>query len=485
MPEEKKSEGRIVGIVSNIKGSPRDGEERYAVVSESGKVASISSRTKLDLYDKVEFPYSTEGAFSHGHVRVIEKGAEGEYRRMIKKIVDGSGIDGRVKEMGKRPDRSPLDPIAKSMLGKLGAAAKDMVRSFASGAPIVVRFHRDGDGSAGAIGLYKSLLKLREGLFLGDNEVRWRAQKGVSYDMESFYMDSLFFNEHSGVERPVLCIIDFGTTEESNEAIAKAGEVSKIIWLEHHTIIDGFGGKALEHYINPIGFGGTADFAAGALACIFGEILSGADLKDMSEAALISDFSAYGDVKNRRANEDATILDFVTGIKDSTHYLDGPITPSYLLKLLDDRERRDSVYNYANEMIDDAINLGMEKRRSYSGRDGIAVNVMDFEHVAKKYSGYLLPGRYSSKLQGRLEERSKAGTVTIVTFKNIISVRVSKRIAEKIGLLGIIERFKDETDFVDSGGGHREAASIWVSDEGKELVLKLLLKELGVEEQTA
>jgi RecJ-like exonuclease len=240
-----------------------------------------------------------------------------------------------------------------------------------------------------------------------------------------------------------------------------------------------FKGAELENYINPIMFGGSSDISAGFLTCLFAEAIAKVDVERLKEAALISDFSAYANNRNHEASKYATILDFVTGVKDSTHYLDGPLTPKYLSKLLEDKEKRDSIYSYANDLIEEAIKFGIEKSKEYKRKDGITINVIDFEHIAKKYSGYLLPGRYSSKLQGSLEAKSSNGNITIVTFRNYISIRLGKKIAEKVRLLDIIEELKATSGLVDSGGGHHEAASIRVYQENMASVINLLLNAFG------
>jgi hypothetical protein len=57
---------------------------------------------------------------------------------------------------------------------------------------------------------------------------------------------------------------------------------------------------------------------------------------------------------------------------------------------------------------------------------------------------------------------------------------MSKAIAPKIHIVDIIEEMKGEASYIDSGGGHNEAASIRTSREHDRDLVGLLLSKLGV-----
>ncbi len=472
---------KFTGVVSAIREGPRKGEERYAIISD--RVLCAGSPVELHLYDEVELEYDIE----KGQPRVLSANIRGEDRRdlhlkHLEALTNSLHMKDRLDGLmsAKSSNVKELDALSKKLLGKVGEASAELVRSLVSGAPAIIRFHSDGDGSSGAIALYKAFAKLEERLFIGSPDVRWIANRNISYSMESFYSDSMHFGSYKSAERPLICIVDFGTTSESNDSVGKMGGTFGVVWLDHHPIPEDFHGKSLKNYINPMMFGGSSDMSAGFLACLFAETIMDVDVEMLKEASLISEYSTYANNRNHEAGKYATILDFVTGVKDSTHYLDGRLTPKYLSRLLSDKERRDSVYNYASSLIDEAIKLGIEKSKEYKRRDGVTVNVIDFEHIAKKYSGYLLPGRYSSRLQGSLEAKNSNGNITVVTFRNYISIRLGKRVAEKVRLLDIIEALKRTSGLVDSGGGHHEAASIRVNQDNRASVIRLLLEEFGV-----
>ncbi|MGC8537574.1 MAG: DHH family phosphoesterase [Candidatus Micrarchaeia archaeon] len=476
---------QIEGIISAISESQaRSGRTRYTVVASKPPMSiSFESEEKIQLYSKVRLPYSPASREADSKsINIIGQPEEGKaaFGSVIKSLVKHLSIEKNLEAMDLERSRPELDKITHNMLSRLGSSGAEFAGAYLAGGPIVVRFHNDGDGSTGAIGLYNALQKMGEEFAVGDKPIRWIMNKGVTYDMDAFYNDSIYFSNYVGAFLPHVCIIDFGTTLDSNPAIKASSGKCGVIWLDHHPIPEGFLGTGLENYINPINYSGSADYTGGYLACTFAEAISGVRSENIKEASLISDVSKYADQGNKEALKYATVLDFLTGLKDYTRYLDGPITPKYLIKLLADSEKLNSIYSYANEIMADSVEMGLKYGKGYVTENGISINVVDFSKIADKYSGYVLPGRYSSRLQSHIEKTRSKGSITIVTFNNYISIRISKHIAESIDVLGIIEKLKDESEFVESGGGHKEACSIKIYSEGKKEVLNLLLKELHV-----
>ncbi len=472
----------IDGIISSVREGYAGNMRRYTILSENPLVSlNVDSREEIPLFSAVRADYTMTNAGAEDvRLKAVSPIGEGRAKldAIIKALVSGIGIERNSKSIEGDNSKPELDEITRKMLGKLGSSGNAFIAAYFSGAPITVRFHNDGDGSTGAIGLYNALLKLNANYCIGEMQIRWVMHKGVTYNMEAFYNDSIYFSNYAGALLPRVCMIDFGTALESNPAIKASQGKCGITWLDHHPIPEGFMGIELDDYINPILYGGTADYTGGYLACIFAEAISGVKSESMKEASLISDVSRYAEPSNKEALKYATVLDFITGLKDYTRYLDGPVTPKYLIKLISDEEKLNSIYSYANEVMDDSIQIGLKQGKKYISAEGIDIRVVDFSNIADKYQGYILPGRYSSRLQSHIERNGGKGSITIVTFNNYISLRLSKHIADAIDILSIIERLKGESEYVESGGGHKEACSIKIYSEGRNEVLDLLLKEL-------
>ncbi|MCL4381618.1 hypothetical protein M1614_01400 [Candidatus Marsarchaeota archaeon] len=475
MENEHTDSNIIEGIVSSIKKAMHASEE-YTIVSN--KVININSKIKLDLYDKVRVDYTTE----NDHIRVegveiIGRKCLKEYRDILQNLVSEVNIERNKRELLERL-KKPIREITLPMLQKMLNSADMLLRSFISGAPIIIRFHGDGDGAIGSIALYKALEKIQKKLFLNERGMKWLINKGITYDLESFYLDSMFFNDYKSVEKPIICIIDFGTNFGSNDAIKNINDRYNLIWLDHHNIEKEFIGVS-KQYINPLEYGGTSDFTAGFLTGIFSELIAEVRIENLKEAALISDMSVYANRENYEAGRIATVVDFITGIRESTGYLDGPISPKYLVKILENQEKMNSMYSYANELIKEAIDAGMQSAKSYKSRNGITINIINFEKIASRFSGYLLPGRYSSKLHNKFESINKK-SITIVVFRNYISFRIGRSISDEVNILEIIKDIKSNTEFVESGGGHKEAASMKIDETKVNIILKLVLNKLEI-----
>jgi nanoRNase/pAp phosphatase (c-di-AMP/oligoRNAs hydrolase) len=91
----------------------------------------------------------------------------------------------------------------------------------------------------------------------------------------------------------------------------------------------------------------------------------------------------------------------------------------------------------------------------------------------------LLPGRYSSKLHNKFESINKK-SITIVVFRNYISFRIGRSISDEVNILEIIKDIKSNTEFVESGGGHKEAASMKIDETKVNIILKLVLNKLEI-----
>jgi RecJ-like exonuclease len=384
-------------------------------------------------------------------------------------IVKASEIKATAKIVIKGSRESYGKPAAK-MAGDLSKAAALIMKSFISGAPIIVRFHGDGDGVAGAISLYRALGRVVDIGLSAERQVSWQLNKDVVYSKEAFYSDKLLFSSYKSVERPLLIIIDFGTHIDSNDSIAMTEKLCEVLWIDHHTLPEGFnpGKKAL--YINPFNYGSDSRMTAGLMASLIAQIM-GADCRDMMEAALISDHSACADYANMEAKKAALVLDYMISRRDADSG-----TLRKIDALVGNKANLEEAYAKVGGMMDDAIATGGKVMKKYKTAEGVNVYVIDFRKV--RSGDYPMPGRFSSEMQYRMEQTTGKVAVTVVYYGNYISVRVSKSISKVVGLIGIIEQMKEETSGMVSGGGHMEAASIKAGSYDTSNVVNMLLDRL-------
>ncbi len=456
------------GIVASIRLSHNPFENTYNIISE--RVLQAKSNMKYDLYDEVAIK---EGQIDESKEPVQNRAA---YEPAISALLGSADINGNSKRINLHG--KDYSKTAEKLMGELRSAAKLLVRGFLSGAPIVVRFHNDGDGSTGGIALYRALSALQEKFFINERAVSWNMNRGIAYTMESFYSDKMLFDSYRSAEKPIVVITDFGTSPESADAIREARGVCDLIWLDHHVPYEGFPKEMIRHYINVFDFGGDSSFTAGLLTCIFAEVISGVEVEDLKAAALVSDYSAYADFKDPEALKNSIILDYLTSSPNEMHG-----KPKHMDMILRDREKSDSTFRHANGLLEEALSTGIKNIRKYRNAQGVNICLLDFGHIAKLRGDYPLPGRYSSKLQDRMEVSNGGKTLTLVHYGSYISMRSSPDIRDSVDILAIIERLKKATNGSVSGGGHRQAASVRTDRDHIKEVTRLLLMELGIDQE--
>ena len=371
-----------------------------------------------------------------------------------------------------------IDEATERMWPNLLAASKLLLRKLFLSAPIIIRFHNDCDGSSGACSLHIALSEISSVIGSG-SDPSWIMHRGISYRTEDAESDTLMLNSFSSYEKPLIIIIDFGTSNESNHGIKSLGDSVDIIWLDHHPLQDGAECQKLQHYINPWQFSGDSNYTAGTLASVFASTLSKEDFNEYIYASMIGDYSDYK-TEYDEASATSAILDMLTSDPRIIGSSDR-ISPKELLKALSGK-KREELLNFANVTMSEAMDTALKLSKRYGTESGPAIYVLDFEKV-RTDSKYPLPGRFSSKLLEKLAANEPHGTIVIVHAGLYISVRSSvssKELSIKDAMEKLVENKKES---VESYGGHEYASSIKVREkESKADVIAALvnyIREMG------
>lgn len=400
-----------------------------------------------------------------GYLNAVENGIA---------LLDASLIRKTAHEIG----NESADRITKSMSDKIASAAHLLIRKLAFSSPILVRFHNDADGTGGALSMHAALKDAGSRLGSRGNVI-WIMQRGVSYSAADAGADILVANNYSCLEKPLLILVDFGTTSDSNLGIGAIRDRFDVIWLDHHPPSDGFEGIGLEHYINPWRFGGNSNYTAGLLASEFCSMMSDADTRVFERASLIGDYSDY--VDSSWNTDVSTVLDFITSDPESAYGSDkSNVTPQEIDAVLNDRKRFTEMLHYANMRLGEALDAGMKDIKAYQAGQH-RVYVLDFEDIRSEDSRYPLPGRFASKLLDRVLASGDSEAVLIVHAGPYISIRLSKGIGDRINLLGIINGIKGAyMSSVEAGGGHLYAAGIKVTDRSeKKRIINAIISSIA------
>ncbi len=367
-----------------------------------------------------------------------------------------------------------IDEATERMWPNLAGAAGLLLHKLFFSSPIIIRFHNDADGSSGACAIYRAIDSLyqKTGAINGP---RWIMHKGISYRKEDAESDKLFFNGFSSYDKPLLIMVDFGTSKDSNEGVKAMNEHADIIWLDHHPLQEDVECQKLKYYINPWNFSSDSNYTAGALASIFASIFSETDVKEFIYSSMIGDYSDYR-VKYEQASDTATILDMLTSDPEIIGSSD-KISPKELLNAINGTKRQE-LLTFAKVTLGEVIDNSMKESKRYVTQNGMAIYVLDYEKV-KPESRYPLPGRFSSKFMERLEEDERSGVIVMVHAGFYISIRSNVN-SGSINIKRAIEEVsQSRPNLIESYGGHEYASSIKVTDKGyKTEVITLLVNTL-------
>ncbi len=354
-------------------------------------------------------------------------------------------------------------------------SAELLLRKLILGIPVIIRFHNDADGSSGAVALSRAILDLSERIGLKPNPI-WIMHKSVMYTGRDVEWDMLAANNYSSIENPLLFIIDFGTSESSNPALDAADGSMDIIWLDHHPIEEGFKGKSLGNYINPWIFGGNSSYTAGYLACAFSHVFSDADTSDMEGASLIGDCSSFAPLV-QSGEKEAVLLDLLTSDPKVISKADGNLTPSEIEGIMADSKRKEELCNYAKVKLEEALDKAFtEAKHVRAGKYEIIV--LDYGKIRSEDTKYPLPGRFASKFLTEADRSGGKHYFAIVHYNQFLSMRAAGDASEAVNIPDIIRQMKElYLSGIDSGGGHKNAASIKVSIYGdKKEILRSIIE---------
>lgn len=459
------------GIVSCIRHGP---SPEYFITSMDGDSVSTrqyASRITLHAGETVE----TDEDDGIGTALIEQDGA-------LPSEVRNAAAKTAAKICGHGPYASgiaDLDSITKGIWPRLSAAASLLVGKLLLGLPIIVRFHNDSDGLGGAYALYRAIEGLKgNGIGICPNVI-WMMNRGVSYTREDAGNDTFMLNGYESMGKPLLVMVDFGTSPDSNSGIGSISGSADILWLDHHPIPEGFSGTSLEHYINPWDSGGDSNYTAGFLAAALTKAFSDTDTKEIENASLIGDYSRYADEKSN-GYELSMIMDLLTSDPRIVYgYTGNDITPKELDSVLCQEKKRKELYNYAKMRLEEALDRALPYLKQYQA-SLYSIYLLDFEDIRDYDSKYPLPGRFATRLLDRVMESRKDGCAVIVHAGSYISIRLSKDVCGSNSILPVIKDLKAAyPEEIEAGGGHDCAASIKVSSkESKKKIIKALIDRM-------
>ncbi|MEM3781515.1 MAG: DHH family phosphoesterase [Candidatus Micrarchaeaceae archaeon] len=457
----------MLALVTTIKHGASN--QYYAMqYSPETRCMRVSSMSALRLGEHVKVD-------KQGNAELAKGPEDAEKARAAARVAATAYAESATKKSPYKTNIEQFDEIAQTMWHQIADAARLLLLKVQYAAPIIIRYHNDIDGASGAYAIYSALKKF------ACSNIIWEMHKGIAYGAADAQSDIAVAGLYESLEKPLLLIIDFGTTEESNAGIKELGSKTDLIWLDHHPVTDGFSFKGARHYINPWLAGGDSNFTAGSLATLFAHAFSDIDATHIMQASFIGDYSKYAK-PDKYSRELAAVLDVATSDTQIVGSHNGNLTPEAIEGVLEDEKKRAEVVNYANNRMEEVLDTALESVKVHR-LGGVSAYVLDFEKARGTGEKYPLPGRFASRLMGKIEELDRGNAVLILHMGLYVSIRESTNAKQKLNLLKLIDSVKKRLGSeIDSGGGHMSAGSIRLSGEyAKKAVINALLDELGKE----
>src|SRR5208282_4807600 len=117
--------------------------------------------------------------------------------------------------------------------------------------------------------------------------------------------------------------------------------------------------------------------------------------------------------KEGAGQEMATILDLITSDPRIISKFDSSITPAEIDSALKDPGKRLELYNYARMRLDETLDTAFGSIKTIKAGN-TDIFVLDYGEMRSSESKYPLPGRFASRLLGKIEETRKKPAVVIV-----------------------------------------------------------------------
>lgn len=446
------SEGAKIEVRGIIAYSRQLGGDRKYILKDGDVTFSFKTRDYFANGEAVSvkgiFESIADFAVKPEKITIIEgKEADDLYNEVEKKLMDK--VELKDSLLFENPASMELKQRMKQVAKKL-LAAKELNRF------ILLRFHGDADGIAGALAL-KTVLRFKA---YQQNSAVYSPKDAVN-DLGNLHHEN----------RPMVILLDFGTNEESIDGLKllKAGHL-EVISIDHHPLADGvapYTGILLSPWTN--GLKDASKYTAGYLAS---EIANMCGAEDCGKFAKIACAGDKSDITSP-SDEDrktALVLDYLGAHASFGNSLD------FYADVLKKEDLYLSIWSQASERIKEAVESAFPKVKKVE-KDGMMIYIIPLD-------GIVVPKEFPN--------RSKVTTAIFEKFKTdmpMVAIGYGKRtvilrgndafLARGNSFSEIIENISSSMkDFVMSGGGHAKAAAIRVEEGYEKSTIDRIIEEL-------
>jgi len=417
----------------------------YILYTKEGKLSFFSDATIAKGAEViVEGKISSILPLCVNAIAISEK--EGVYEKLV------SSIEGNARLgdfLFKNELTTKLDDRFRAIAKRL-YSAKELNRF------VLLRFHNDADGVAGAMVL-NDFLNFRA---VQQNSAVYQQREAVN-DMSTFYYE----------KKPLVVLLDFGSNDKSAkqlELLRAAG--AEIILIDHHPLDKEI--LSIPHFfLSPWlvdGLENPSSYTAGYLAAEIAKIL-GVDSAKYARIACAGDKSNLLELsEDDRAA--ALVLDYLAGHSRYGNNL------AFYRDVLSRSDLFNSILAQARESINEAVEKAKARLKKIE-KGEITIYVLPLSSIVKK-------GEFpnSSKIVSAiLESVNEDKPIVVIGYREAaLILRANKKAKEKgIDFSKLIAKLNLRfNDFVYSGGGHAVAAAIHTQKGYEQSLINALIEEL-------
>lgn len=346
------------------------------------------------------------------------------------------------------------DEAMKNIWPDLKRAAFELTFAKKSARSVLLRFHGDADGIAGAFAISAVL------------RVKSFQQNSAIYSVRDALRDISLIGQENA---PMVILLDFGSSDDCTEALdlLAAGGIDYLV-VDHHPYTQKDNGRI----INPFKFGENASkYTAGVLSC---EIAIACGL-EQEKALSLAKIACSGDKSDVVHNDDedakkAMVLDFL-----ASHISFGNNLEFYK-NVMEKDELFRSILEQATESIESAAEKAIGRSKHIAIKE-LNVYYFPLEGIVKR--GEWPP---SSKVTTRVYDKlgPKGALICIGYTERSIIIRINDggiALGYSANELARMMRESME-DFVEGGGGHAKAGAIRVKEGFAKDVLNELIRKV-------
>ncbi|MFA5412362.1 MAG: DHH family phosphoesterase [Candidatus Micrarchaeia archaeon] len=349
------------------------------------------------------------------------------------------------------------DGLMEKLRGRVELAARKLIAARKLGRFILLKFHNDADGVAGALAITKIL-----------GNVQSHQQNSALYRVADAMRDvNVIRYERS----PLVVIVDCGSGEDSREGlqILKAGG-AEIMLIDHHPPEKGVEGIC-SAFLSPWAVSEEEEastYPAGYLCCEVARACGKDGMDELAKIACAGDKSGIMPLSDAD-RERALVIDYMATYAEFGNRLE------FYEHAMGDKELYASILFQARERMErvkEEVGKMMKKRIE----GPVAVYTVDFDKVSSRE----FPGK--GKLTSRAFElvMHEGPVVVLGVWDGGISFRLNEdAVLRGMNASSVIEAVKAKMgSFIESGGGHGRAASLRIKRGYTKEVLEEVINQL-------